>query len=352
MRTMSLSITLLLSLLAAPGFGQTGDPPDTFPIAPKAPPVQAPSEQTPLAVIPPAAAGVRTSLQPCFWRVGTRRCGQTFDTGIGCCRLTAEMCAGDGRFHRTTLQQLLGSLQPGVPICIFIHGSQVDERTCRIESAATYRWLTQSASGSPIQFIAFDWPSDTHIGLLIGLDFIKLGRRAARNGFPLAQLVQRLPVESPVCLLGHSHGARAAVSATHLLAGGSVQGHRLQTRDNAHRIRLTLAAAAVDHDWLNPGERYDCALGRAECVVNMKNCFDYALIAYPTRKVIGARALGQCGFTPFDVRRLGSAVGKISELDVNDIMGARHDWPNYYREPRIGRAVAPVVFFTNTQQQP
>ncbi len=350
MRTMSLSIILLLSLPAAPGFGQTGDQPDPPLVTPPMqPPAALPAEPTRLPTNPPPTAAVTTTLQPCFWRVGTRGCGQTFETGIGCCRLTAEMCAGDGRFHRTTLQQLLGSLQPGVPICIFIHGSQVDERTSRIESAATYRWLTQSAPGRPIQFIAFDWPSDTHIGLFIGLDFIKLGRQAARNGFPLAQLIQRLPVESPVCLLGHSHGARAALSATHLLAGGTVQGHRLRSRDTAHRVRLALAAAAVDHDWLNPGERYDCALGRAECVVNMKNCFDYALIAYPTRKVIGVRALGQSGFIPFDVRRLGSAAHKISELDVNGIIGARHDWPNYYRELQIGRAIAPVVFF---QQRP
>lgn len=347
MRTISLSILLLVSLLAVPTAAQHSQPSDAAPTLAKPPFDPAANAPRPLNTGQLSTPTSAAAHKPMFWRVGTRRCGQTFETGIGCCRLTAEMCDSCGRCRATTVENMLASLQPGVPICVFIHGSQVNEPTSRVESAATYRWLKQAAPGYPIQMIAFDWPSDTHIGLFIGLDFIKLGRQAARNGFPLAQLVQRLPVESPVCLLGHSHGARAAVAATHLLAGGSVQGYRLQRPDQAHRVRLVLAAAAVDHDWLNPGQRYDCAIRRAECVVNMTNCLDYALVAYPARKVIGVRALGQSGFTSFDVRRLGSNARKVSELDVNPIVGARHDWPNYYREPQIGRAISGVVFFSD-----
>lgn len=349
MRRIFLLPILLALLSAVPGYAQNRAEPtsdlrgatEQIPAAPTPEAVQ--QAHTPASLVPPS--NIVPAVISSHWRVGTRRCGQTLETGIGCCRLQVERCGEHCRGQRTTLENMLSCLQPGAPICIFIHGSQVDEPTSRIESAHTYRWLRQSAPSRPIQFISFDWPSDGTIGPLIGLDFIKLGRQAARNGFPLAQLIQRLPVESPICLLGHSHGSRVALSATHLLAGGSVQGYKLQSPDNAHRIRLVLAAAAVDHDWLNPGQRYDCAVRRCECLVNMTNCLDYALLAYPARKVIGVRALGQSGFTHFDVRRLGSNARKISKLDVNPFMGFKHDWPNYYRQPKIGRAIAGTIFF-------
>lgn len=287
---------------------------------------------------------------PVFWWVSTRRCGQDFGDGICSCALT--VCRGElcGAWQPSSEAELIQSLQPGVPVCVMVHGSLVDEQGSRVDSVGTYRWLRNASPGLPLHVIFFDWPSDKHLGLLAPIQFRMLGSQAARNGFPIARLVSQVPPESPVCLMGHSHGARAIVAATHLLHGGSVQGYRLGWTDHHHRIRLVLAAAALDHDWLNPGERYDRTLCRAECVVNLRNRTDYALVLYPLRKPFGVRALGQSGLTRFDGRRLGSRQCRVHNVDVSHLIGKGHIWPRYYCQPGIARCIAPTVYFSASSQ--
>lgn len=58
------------------------------------------------------------------------------------------------------------------------------------------------------QMIYFSWPSDRALSPFASIDVAILGSRASRNGFYLASLIQSLPPECPVCLVGHSHGTR------------------------------------------------------------------------------------------------------------------------------------------------
>jgi hypothetical protein len=84
----------------------------------------------------------------------------------------------------------------------------------------------------------------------------------------------------------------------HLLGGGRVEGRTLcrKPKYHGHRLRAVLAAAAVDHHWLNPGKRYDRALCPLEALVNLRNRLDPALWIYPLRRPFGHLALSHSGF--------------------------------------------------------
>jgi hypothetical protein len=242
------------------------------------------------------------------------------------------------------MNEMLAAVGTGGPICIMVHGSLVDEFGSRVDSRGTYRWLRSAAPQMPLHVIFFDWPSQRCIGPHAAVQFIQLGRQAARNGFALANLVCQLP-DSPVCLIGHSHGARVVCSAAHLMGGGEVQGRSLGNPDQRHRMRLVLAAAAIDHDWLNPGERYCRAVARAENIVSMENKHDPALLLYPLQRPFGTHALGQKGLHKSDEKALGHLRNRIFHLDVAPLVRKRHVWPYYYDEPRLAHAVASSFYF-------
>ncbi len=300
----------------------------------------------------PYAVPVPVRPQIYYWRVGTRHCGQSFKDGICDCKLRVHSCTSDGAWRPSSEAELLARIVPDAPICVMVHGSLVDEWGSRLDSRGTYRWLRRAAPHMPLNVIFFDWPSQRCVGPHAALQFIQLGRQAARNGFPLAQFVSRLPVSSPICLMGHSHGARTVAAATQLLSGGEVQGRSLGHADRIHRLRLVLAAGAIDHDWLNPGKRYDRVVSRAESIISIENRLDFALALYPLQRPLGKKPLGSYGLKPSDEQALGANRNRIYHINVSRLLGKRHVWPYYYSQQRIADAIAPSVYFPDRYSSP
>ena len=282
-----------------------------------------------------------------FFFLSTHRSPQTFQQGLRFCPVVSRYddC---GPFRGSTFDELRSRIIPGIPVCIYIHGSFVDMASACKESVQTWHWLKNAGCGQQMQMIYVYWPSYKPFTLKVSCDVNQLGRQAARNGFYLADLVNCLPPECPVCLMGHSHGTRVIASGLHLLAGGSVQGmQHLSARANGRRIRAVLVASALDHDWLNPGHKYDRALCCVECLLNMKNSRDKALQVYPLRlPLIARRAAGQLGFTSRDRCRMGPNGCKIQEYDATGTVGREHLWPCYFNSPRLGMVVRDYVYFT------
>ena len=110
---------------------------------------------------------------------------------------------------------------------------------------------------------------------------------------------------------------------------------------------MVFLAAAIDHHWLNPHERYGQALCPVEALLNVRNRRDLPLRFYPLRRPFSHRALARTGFTKSDRRKMGPAVEKLAEVDVTHLVGRRHFWQYYYQHPEIAVAIAPYVFFTN-----
>lgn len=320
-------------------------------------------EPAPKVAVPPTvelqAPIAAPNLAVKYWIVSTRCCRQSYHKCGLSCRFTCHAVTQDCQYVPVCLEQLIAGQIPGAPTCVLAHGSFTRMEDVWQDSECTYCWLRGACPQVPLNFIYFTWPSEGPFALVPNnplstaipcLDFGVLGSRAELNGFYLADLIGSLPGPTTVSLIGHSLGARTVASSLHLLGGGTVHG---QTRGNladcGHRIRVVLAAAAIEHDWLNPDDRYGCALNRVECLLNLSNECDYALALYPLRKPFSSRALARTGFTSKDQRKLGDRLVHVSELDVAPVIGKGHSWPNYCRQPGIAAAVSPYVYFEAAQ---
>ncbi len=297
------------------------------------------------APVRPRSLVVRGPCDPDYSIVSTRCCNQQ----VECCQpCNYQVCRfdGPGGGRGSSLDELYGSLQPGVPVCFMAHGSFVERDSMLQDCAATYRWLRQAAPHQPIHIVFFTWLSDDANRLIPTLEVNRLGRRAELNSLYLADLVRRVPEGHPISLIGHSHGARMVSATVHALAGGGVEGRCLSGGpDFSHRIRVVLAAAAIDHDWFNPGQRFDLTLGRAEAVLNLRNRHDVPLLFYPTRRLCSHGSIAITGVTRGDRRQLGDQNCRIDDCDITHIVGLGHVWPHYYNQPDIACAIRHFVYF-------
>jgi|GEM_PF-1237759 len=301
-----------------------------------------------------APCGPCAKCNPRFWIVSTRRCRK--ENSGPCCRYDQFLYENDRCVPQHDPAAFQRWLIPGAPICVVVHGSFTSFRGLLGESCELYRWLHAPAPGRPLNIVIFSWPSDDYPTGLFPIDIAVLGRRSGYHGVYLARFLNTLPVGSRVCLVGHSHGVRTIAAALHLESGGTVQGNRLcraHPRDFgkslgcARRYRAVFLAAAIDHHWLDPRERYGRALYGTEALLNLRNRGDFPLSFYPLRKPFGHRALAKAGFTNRDRRRLGSWNAKVRELDVTPLIGAQHMWHYYFKQTGISTAIAPYVHFTD-----
>jgi len=287
---------------------------------------------------------VRGPCDPDYWIVSTRHAQAQIDCGQAA-NYEVLRYDGLGPCRRGSIDELLASLQPGVPVCFMAHGSFVTWESMLVDSARTYPWLRHAAPCRPIHIIFYTWASDDG-ALFTHLKVNKFGQRASLNGLYLADLVTRVSVDHPVCLIGHSHGTRLVSASLHALAGGEVDGRVLACGPQPPRhIRVVLAAAAIDHDWLNPCERFGLALSQAEAVVNLKNSHDFPLLFYPLRRPIATPALAITGVTRRDRSQMGDSSQKFVDLNVTNQIGMGHVWGYYYNRPDIAAAIRPYVYF-------
>lgn len=298
--------------------------------------------------VPPAPS--TTQVCACDdWIISVRHCPEK-RTCCAPCDVAVAHLDPCGRQSRASLPELVALLQPGVPVCFVLHGSFVPWPVVYEESRRTQTWLRQACPGRPVHLVFFTWPSDETSKLLIPLDVVVLGKRAERHAQDIAHVLSQIPDDHPISIVGHSHGARMTVATLHLLAGGHVDGIGLPAGPyQNHRIRAVLAAAAFDHDWLNPGERYDRAVCRAECILNLRNRHDLALAFYPLHRPGAARSLARAGFTASDRRELGSGGDRLFDADVTDDVGLGHQWFRYLDQSAIARAMASWVFFADCE---
>lgn len=347
----SVSVFVCGSALSAQNLQAEDQSPENVPPVPVSPET-APLLTLPL--VPPTSdlsEAVVTEPVACpagYWIVSTWHSPQTFDNGpLQFCPEVKRFDEGAG-IRLSGIDELAQSLIPGVPVCIVVHGSFMDSPSVYPESCDTWKWLRAGSCGLPFQMIYFSWPSDRPISAMASVDVAVLGKRASRNGFYLTSLINKLPPECPLCLVGHSHGTRVISSSLHLMAGGDVEGHRHSQPGHAgRRIRAVFAASAIDHDWLNPGERYDRAVCMTECLLNLHNHRDPALKIYPLRRIGSSRALGCTGFTEKDQRELGDFRRRVSNWDVSEIIGIGHLWPNYVKRPSLASRLRNYLYYAD-----
>ncbi len=257
----------------------------------------------------------------------------------------------DGALQATDMGALSAQIVPGIPVLICVHGVFVTWNDECVESHAAYQWIRNACPQLPLQVIFFTWPSDGRITGILPTDVAIRGRQSEFNSFHLAKVIESLPESCPVSFLGHSLGCRTILSTIHLAGGGEIQGMTYPGSMGANRrYRAVLTAAALDHHWMNPKDRYGCAVARSECVVILRSRKDLALVTYPFHRLFAGRALSHSGLTRRDERKLGSLGQKVIEIDVTEYEGYNHLWPGYFTVPEIAAQIAPYLYYPGTAQ--
>jgi hypothetical protein len=187
---------------------------------------------------------------------------------------------GCRRWQRSDLPSFL-AFDPSVPTIIFVHGNQITPSDAKHEGLALYRRLVHyGANASPIRLVIFSWPSSRVGGLL--RDVRVKATRTDPAGCQLAWLVDQIPAETPISLVGFSYGARIITASLHLLAGGNLGRLALTERVHADRppMNVVLMAAALHAHWLGDGQYHGQALTQVNQMLLLNNRRDLAMRYY------------------------------------------------------------------------
>lgn len=288
----------------------------------------------------------REKCPPNYWIISFRECPQA---GTPC---SADQCTQfhyhgpSGEKGRRTPAEFYASLRPDIPVCMMVHGSLIEWDQMLDEGHQTYEWLKRADPHTPFQMVFVTWPSERPLALVAPIDFTILGKRSSFNGLYLARVLSRFPSDISVSMIGHSHGARLVVSGLNLIGGGDEYGFRLKTRETPWpRLRAVMAAAALDHHWLDPTQRYGQALDNTESLLNLRNQNDFALRLYLLRLPLGRESLGRVGFDWRDQRLLGANYSKVRDVEVSSVLGTKHIWPWFLNQLQIAKTLTPYLFF-------
>jgi hypothetical protein len=239
---------------------------------------------------------------------------------------------GHRRWRESELENFL-SFDPMAPTVIYVHGNQMTNGDAKNQGLALYRKLVHYGSGEQrIRFVIFSWPS-ARVGRLLKDVRVK-AQRTGPVGCQLAWLLDQMPAETPVSLIGFSFGARVITAGLHVLGGGSVcNGMGLEERAHPDRapMNAVLIAAATHSHWLGKGQYHGLAMTQVNQMFLLNNCNDLALRYYhlSTSDRSRPRALGLSGPTRID----SEDAAKIHKRDVSRYAGREHDLFQYLCAP-------------------
>ncbi len=353
-RTFGALLFALISVCASSGFGQgplpaPGPVPSTGPRLPppatRGTPELGNLDEVVDPNVVPFDTRVPTALPFHCWIVSSRGCKHRDGRcGIEC--LEFYRYQGGRSLQRVDGAAFFTSIDPRRPLCIFCHGGYYRFSDIVEESAPLDRWMRGATKDACPQVVFFTWPSSRLIPV-VPIDVMTISHRTAFDGLLLAKLINRLPTSMRVTLMGHSFGGRTLSSALHVIGGGTLQ--ELPNFPNEplvpRRMRAVYLSPAIDHHWLNPGERYGLAVTVCDRVLILRNSLDPVLPLYPLRRPFGQRALGHDGLGNSDRAALGQWNTIIQDIDAACVLGVTHNLNKFYREPQLSALIAPYVTF-------
>ena len=226
---------------------------------------------------------------------------------------------------------------------IYVHGNRVTW-----DESFHYGWevyhLLADCHNAPakMRFVIWTWPSDQIRGPL--RDIRSKADRADDETFFLGWFLSQTRSDSQIRLLGYSYGSRILTGGLHLLSGGSLSGISLPQAAQPGRTpaRAALLAAAIDCDWLSPGNYHGVALDQLDRMLILYNTLDPALQRYHlVNRRSRASALGYVGA---NYESLGAFASKVEQLNVCGAVGRSHDEHNYFALNDLKYEVCRVLF--------
>jgi hypothetical protein len=283
-----------------------------------------------------------------IWMISSRNvgCGKPSQL-VG--NLKYSVYAAERGWLASSREAFLESLNPEVATTFYVHGNQVNNAEAQRIAANVYRSLVGVAPpDQPMQFVVWSWPSERiDAGPLE--DIRVKAQRTPVAGYYLGWLVNQLPPEQRVTLIGYSFGARIVTGALHLAGGGRLAGDVVMDRKPGRTpLGAILMAAAVDDDWLRAGMPHGKATSQIDRLLLVNNSADAALRRY--HLLYGLRRTADAMGTYGPAGYAGGAF-VIDEFDAACIVGKEHNWELYFASPAIMRRMQPAVFATSTPLQ-
>lgn len=282
---------------------------------------------------PPTVFASETALRSDdeLWFVSSRCASCEADGSV---RLHYWRYEASGRWRTASLDELLAA-DTTLPTCLHVHGNRVD---CAQANCGGWRYFQSLVNGCterpPLRFVIFSWPSEQTSNRNIP-DTRTKAVRAECHAYYLAWLVDRLPQDARLSMIGYSYGARVIGGTLHLLGGGRLQGRSLGNRASAQprSVRAVFLAAALDDDHFAPGRCFECASTQIERLLIARNPCDRALKWYANlyhftlRPRRGQQAMGYAGLAGLNC--LPQLRGRIETIDVSGLVGRAHEWHGF-----------------------
>ena len=276
------------------------------------------------------------------WLVSTRAMGticasRAMDRGLYCQRLIRTP-QGDAAWKAADWRSLMSSAVD-LPTVVYVHGNRVEPGEDRTQGMQVYQSLkANQLQIRPIRFVIWSWPSDKIPGPI--KDYLVKAQRTNPAAWQLAWVLDKLPVDDQISLVGYSYGTRVVSGAAQLLAGGRLGTLALSERTHPHRppVQAALIAAAFDADWVQPGQFYGQSLTQFRRLILGTNQHDPAMRFYHLSNGRGRmHALGKAGI--HQPATLGSATRRIRQVDFSSEVGRSHALVDYLRANEKMRVV-------------
>jgi len=258
----------------------------------------------------------------------------------------AESCSGS-RWETSTAATFQASAVPGVPTAVLIHGNDTDDEWAVRHGNELYGLMKQQAGGRPFRLVVWSWPAD-RVLRRTRADVQTKVCRSDVEAYYLARVIQDVPKDTPLSLLGYSLGCRKAAGSLPLLAGGAVGGRGLApdvlavwNAAGPRPIRVMMVAAAMDPNWLEPSCPRGLAPLAVERILVTTNSCDRVLKWYSRLYgPHGPEAMGYLG-------PAGTAGGKLEVVDVSCEVGRNHDFQRYHVSSPVFQRLAWYTFLSD-----
>ena len=249
------------------------------------------------------------------------------------------------RWSKTPYERLLKTGRH-LETVLWVHGNLTTATEAFATGLRVYRNLVSDReSRLPVRFIIWSWPASKVLNRPVPDARVKAAR-TTWAGLRLAGLLDQMPNEASVSLLGFSFGARVVAAALELLAGGELNGKRIKNLRDDQSYRVTLFAAALDSHWLLPGSRFGSALKVISHLTLLTNDCDWILKHYgKLYGHCGRRGPAALGYTGLNVGILSTGEKeKIKQFNVSPSLGKEHTLQAYLNSRSATQRIREGVF--------
>ena len=218
---------------------------------------------------------------------------------------------------------------------IYVHGNRMDSAGAEARGLAIYRELFSSHAGGKVRFVIWSWPSTQIHGL--ARDVRAKAARSDDEAYLLARFLAPIPENRRVGLIGFSYGARIIGGGLHILGGGQLVGRGMESGERAS-LRIVYWAAAVQNDWLLPGNVHYRAMPLGQSWLNIYTNCDSVLWRFDkVDKCDGSPALGYVGLAGGKSYLPADLAGRYEDFDVTHLISGEHRSEPYFFQSEIIR---------------